>query len=304
VRAAAEALGYTPDPTARSLRTRRSGLVGVVLPDLTNPVLPAIVRAIEETLWRRGLAVLLADTDNDPAREGEVVDQLVARRCEGLVVATATRTSDTVRALARGDVPAVLVTRDVEGVDLPFVGADDAAGVAAAVRHLVDLGHERIACLTGPLELSTTVTRVRAFHAALAELRPGTEPLVRHGESFTIPTGRRLAEALLAEGHDVTAILAGNDMIALGVYEALSAAGVRCPDDISVVGHNDMPLVGSVSPPLTTVAIPKHRIGVEAASLLLDRLDGRGAGDERRLLDTRLVVRASTAPAPAGSRHI
>ena len=156
VRLAADELGYRPDPTARSLRTRRSGIVGVVVPDLTNPVLPPIVRGIEETLWGAGLACLVADTDNDVEREAVAVRELLARRCEGLIVASATRTSATVRALAGDGTAAVLVTRDVERAGLPFVAGDDAAGVAAAVAHLAGLGHERIGYVTGPAELSTT----------------------------------------------------------------------------------------------------------------------------------------------------
>jgi LacI family transcriptional regulator len=293
VRAAALELGYAPDPAARSLRTRRSGVVGVVVPDLTNPVLPPMVRGIEETLWPAGLACLVADTDNAPEREAVVIRELEARRCEGLVVASATRHSATVRALAANDVATVLVTRDVDGAGLPLVAGDDAAGVEAAADHLLGLGHRRIAYLAGPRELSTTATRLRAVRSAV----PRERLVVAHAAAYTIDAGRRVADRLLARRGDVTAILAGNDMLAVGVYEALAAAGLRCPDDVSVAGHNDMPLVDKLAPPLTTVAIPRREIGVAAARLLLERLAGDGgAGAERRLLPTRLVVRGSTAP--------
>jgi LacI family transcriptional regulator len=288
VRTAARELGYTPDPTARSLRTRRSGVVGVVVPDLTNPVLPPIVRGVEETLWAAGLACLVADTDNDPAREASAVQELAARRCEGLVVASATRDSATVRALAGGDVATVLVTRDVAGAGLSFVGGDDAAGVRAAVGHLAGLGHARIGYVAGPGDLSTTRTRLQALREAIAAA-PGCErPAVRHARAYTVAAGRA----------DLTAIVAGNDMLAIGVFEALADAGRRCPADVSVVGHNDMPLVDKLEPPLTTVAIPQYDIGVAAAEVLLGHLAGARA-PERRLLDTRLVVRGSTAP-PTG----
>jgi len=294
VRAAALALGYVPDPAARSLRTRRSGVVGVVVPDLTNPVLPPMVRGIEETLWPAGLACLVADTDNEPEREAVVIRELEARRCEGLIVASATRRSATVRALAAGDVATVLVTRDVDGAGLPLVAGDDTAGVAAAAAHLLGLGHRRIAYLAGPRELSTTVTRLRAVRAAV----PRERLVVAHAAAYTVDAGRRTARRLLARHAGLTAILAGNDMVAVGVYEALAAAGLRCPDDVSVAGHNDMPLVDKLAPPLTTVAIPRREIGVAAARLLLERLAGGGRGGaERRLLPTRLVVRGSTAPA-------
>ena len=297
---AARDLGYKADPAARSLRTRRSGFVGVVVPDLTNPVLPPIVRGIEEVLWQADLACLLGDTDNSREREAALVDDLRARRCEGLIVATATRTSATVAGLAGDELPTVLVTRETDERSLPLAAGDDAAGVEAAVRHLVGLGHERIAHVTGPLDLSTTVRREAAFRAALAQAGVTQEPVVIHGEAFTVPAGRRLTSELLRSGPDLTAILAGNDMIALGCYEALAEAGLRCPDDVSVAGHNDMPLMAQVSPPLTTVAIPQRELGAEAARMLLARLNGDATGSARRLLPTRLVVRGSTAPPKPG----
>jgi LacI family transcriptional regulator len=298
VRAAARDLGYTPDPTARSLRTRRSGLVGVVIPDLTNPVLPPIVRGIEETLWRAGLACLVADTDNDPAREAVAVRELQARRCDGLVVASATRDSPTVRALSGDDTATVLVTRDVDGAGLPFVAGDDAAGVRAAVEHLLALGHERIGYIAGPAALSPTATRLRAVRGAMTAAGRRAGLAVVTAGAYSIAEGRRAAREMLAAHGDVTAILAGNDMLAVGVYEALGTAALRCPGDVSVAGHNDMPLVDKLEPPLTTVAIPQREIGVAAARLLLDRLSGKGPARRRTLLPTRLVARASTA-APA-----
>jgi LacI family transcriptional regulator len=298
VRAAAEELGYTPDPTARSLRTRRSGVVGVVVPDLTNPVLPPIVRGIEETLWGAGLACLVADTDNDVEREAVAVRELLARRCEGLIVASATRTSATVRALAHDGTATVLVTRDVERAGLPFVAGDDAAGVAAAVAHLAGLGHERIGYVSGPAELSTTKTRLRAVRRATAAAGIDDGLAVAAAAAYTVAAGRAAADGMLTARDDLTAILAGNDMLALGVYEALAAAGLRCPADVSVAGHNDMPLVDRIDPPLTTVAIPRYEIGVRAAQRLLARIGSNGddPGRRRTVLPVRLVVRGSTAP--------
>lgn len=295
VREAAEQLGYRPDPAARSLRTRRSGVVGVVVPDLANPVIPPIVRGIERVLWDAGVACLLADTDNDPEREATHLEELRARRCDGLIVATATRDSPTVAALAGADLPAVLVTRDVDAGGLPLVAADDAAGVDAAVEHLAGLGHERIAHVTGPLELSTTIRRERAFRAA-AERLGLADAAVVHGDAFTAEAGELATAALLGSGAEVTAIAAGNDMIALGCLAALAAAGLSCPGDVSLTGHNDMPLVERLRPPLTTVAIPQDEIGAEAARLLLRRIGGEPVDASRVLLPTRLVVRGSTAP--------
>ncbi len=293
-----------PDPAARSLRTRRSGLVGVVIPDLTNPVLAPIVQGVEEKLRSAGLGCLLADTDNDPAREEAVIAELRARRCEGLVIATARRRSTAVEKLAESGPAAVLVTRGLDTQALPLVAPDDAHGVAAAVRHLVALGHRHLAHLTGPTDLSTTVRRARAVvESAAAFSRPAVDVLVRHGAGFTIEDGRRLAQTLLSEHPEVTAVVAGNDMIALGCLDAMRDAGLRCPKDVSLVGHNDMPYVDRLEPALTTVAIPQRALGIRAAEVLLGCLAGEPAVAEPCMLPTQLVVRESTAPPPRVARR-
>lgn len=299
VREAADALGYRPDPTARSLRTRRSGTVGIVLPDLTNPVLAPMVRAIEETLWAAGLACLVTDTDNRTDHEAALVTELVARRCEGLIVASAARTSRAVADLADTDLPVVLVTREPDGSGLPFVGADDATGVRSAVRHLVGLGHRRIGHLGGPEHLSTTVRRTRAFLDTCDDddIR---NPAVVHGPGFTIAGGVETMERMLADRPDVTAVIAGNDMMALGAYEVAERSGRRIPEDLSVVGHNDMPLMARVDPPLTTVSIRQELVGTTAAAMLLDLRAGGSPEPRRRLIETMLIERRSTAPPGTG----
>ncbi len=296
VEEAARALGYSPDPTARSLRTRRSGVVGVVVPDLTNPVLPPMVRALEETLWEEGLACLLADTDNRADREAASIAELVARRCEGLIIATAARTSPAVADLAASGYPTVLVTREPDGSRLPLVAGDDIAGVEAAVEHLVGLGHRHLAYVTGPTHLSTTLRREAAFRRTMDRLLPATTPVVFHGDGFTVPAGHKTTRQALDAAPGFTALLAGNDMMALGAYRALRDAGLRCPDDVSVVGHNDMPFMDAVAPPLTTVSIPQHQVGSEAGRMLLSIRDGIEPEPRRRLVPVSLVVRSSTGP--------
>ena len=282
VRAAAVTLGYRPDPAARSLRTRRSGIVGVVVPDLTNPVVPPIVRGIERILWRAGLACVLADTGEDLQREAELIGELRARRCEGLIVAPAARSSPGLDSI---DIPTVLVLRGIDGGTLPLVAANDERGVRAAVAHLRGLGHKRIGHVTGPPSMSTTVRRLRAFQA----LTDGPAVL---GEAFTVDAGALAAARLLRRHPGTTAIIAGCDTVALGCYVAISAAALRCPDDVSVVGFNDIPLVDKVQPPLTTVAVPHYDLGQQAARTLLARMRRDPAGSA--LLPARLVVRDST----------
>lgn len=272
-------------------------MIGIVIPDLGNPVIPPIVRGIEDVLWRAGYACVLADTDNVPEREAELVTELRDRGCDGFIISSVTRTSTIPTELAEGKIAAVLVTRGTDRRSLPLVTSDDAAGIDAVVAHLFELGHRRIAYVAGPPELSTTAVRRAAFVAALAHrgLDP-SDAAIMSCPAYTAAASLPIARALLHSAVSVTAIVAGNDMIALSCLAAIEEVGLRCPEDISVVGFNDMPLVDRLRPALTTVSIPQHEIGSAAASLLLEQIAGRGTAAAPLLLATHLVVRASTSP--------
>ena len=301
VEQAARTLDYRPDHLARSLKTGRSSSVGVLVPDITNPLFPPILRGIEDRLARRGYVSLIGNTDNDDERERLVLEGMRARYVDGLVVATARRSHQRLLDLATNDVPVVLVNRVVESHALPSVSVDDQAGIRSAVAHLVDLGHRRIAHVAGPQQLSTGFGRYEGFRAgATVNGIEVDDDLVVFAESFSEPEGFRCARTLLERRADVTAIVAGNDMLALGCLRALAEAELSCPGDISLVGFNDMPLMDRISPPLTTVRVPHYEIGAEAAELLLERVANRDGPAKTVLLPPQLVVRASTAPAPSG----
>jgi LacI family transcriptional regulator len=300
----AQALGYRPNPIARSLKTARSGSVGLVIPDLTNPLFPPIVRGIEDVLGPAGYSAWIVNTDNDPDREQAQVDSLRRRQVEGLIVATARLEHPFLEGLAAAGLPLILVNRRLARGDVPSVTADDAAGVALAVRHLVELGHRRIAHLAGPQDTSTGRTRARAYRQALADHGLPDDPqLTVECASWTEAAGARALHELLAASATATAVLAGNDLIALGCYDTLAERGARCPDDLSVVGFNDMPYADKLNPPLTTVRIPHYAIGAEAAQLLLDRLRDPHRHARSVLLPLTLVVRGSTALPPGARRR-
>ena len=296
----AEQLGYRPNPIARGLKTAKSGTVGIVLPDLTNPLFPPIVRGIEEVLEPAGYSGLIVNTDNDPGREQWQIEHLRSRQVEGLIVATARVDHPLLQQLHRDGVVMVMVNRRPEGVDVPSITPDDAAGVELAVRHLAELGHTRIAHVAGPANTSTGVTRARAFRAAVRDLGLDDDPgLVTTTEAWSEAAGAAGLRRLLDAGAAFTAIFAGNDLIALGCYDVFRERGVVCPDQVSVVGFNDMPFLDKLQPPLTTIAIPHQQIGAEAARLLLDSIADPTRPSRSVLLPLSLVVRGSTA-APAG----
>lgn len=293
----AEELGYRPNPIARSLKTARSSSIGLVIPDLTNPLFPPIVRGIEDVLGPAGYNAWIVNTDNDPERELSAVASLRSRRVDGLIVATARIEHPLLDQLVAEGLALVLVNRRHARPDIPSVTADDAAGVEMAVRHLVGLGHRRIAHIAGPQNTSTGQTRLRAFHQALRDNGLEDDPaLVVSCPSWTEIEGATALHGLMGSGAEFTAVLAGNDLLALGCLDALAEIGARCPQDMSIVGFNDMPFVDKVSPPLTTVRIPHYSLGAEAAQMLLERLGEPGRQARSVLLPLTLVERQSTAP--------
>jgi LacI family transcriptional regulator len=298
---AADELGYRPNPIARGLKTNRSYAVGVLIPDLMNPLFPPIVRGIQDRLEQAGYTPLIANTDNDPERERIDFERLRARQVDGFIAATARRDDDLLIDVAAIGAPVVLVNRRLEQGRLPAVVGDDRGGVRLAVEHLADLGHRRIAYLAGPQDVSTGYLRYEGFVAAMRdrELHPDPD-LILFGDAFTEPEGMRLCRKLLDTATPPTAIVAGNDLVALGCYDVLEERDIRCPDRISVVGFNDMPFADRFDPPLTTIRIPHYEIGARAAELLIE-LRGNGLSTSPQIqLPAELVVRESTAP-PANS---
>ena len=293
---AARQLGYSLNPIARGLKTRRSFSIGVVIPDLTNPLFPPMIRGMEEVWDSAGYTTLVASTDGDPERERQRVETLLARQVDGFVIATASRQDPIVTEAMAAGVAVVLVNRTTEGGGAFAVVPDDRKGSALAVNHLVDLGHRAIAHLGGPRLTSTGHLRWRGFLEAMDDHGLGVEPaMVVTAESFTEISGARAAHQLLALDPLPTAIVAANDLLALGIYTALAERGLKCPRDISIVGFNDMLFADRFSPPLTSVHIPHAEIGARAAELLLERIEDPSAAPQTLVFSPTLSVRQSTS---------
>jgi LacI family transcriptional regulator len=297
IRAAAAALGYQVNVTAAGLRTGRSGLIGVLAPDIADPGFPPVLSGVTETLGAQGYATIVVDVGPDGARQQELVDKLIARGVDGLVLATVTLDDPVVGHCLAASIPVVLVNRTDRGRKLSAVVTDDEAGTRLAVEHLVGLGHRRIGHIAGPQQVSTGALRRAGFKAAATEAGlPAPGVMIETARIYTRDEGRLAALRLLDRTTAPTAIVAANDLLALGIYDALLMRGLRCPADVSVVGHNDMPYVDMLSPPLTTVRIAQRSIGNQAARLLLGQIADPAARHERIMLEPGLIVRRSTAP--------
>jgi LacI family transcriptional regulator len=302
---AAEELGYSPNPVARSLRTRRSYTIGVLIPDLNNPMFPPIVRGLEDRLAAKGYVALIANTDSDDQRERIIFDQMRARHVDGLVMATARLRHPLLAEASRAELPVVLVNRLAQDYSFPSVTVDNERGVRMTITHLAGLGHRRIAHIAGPQEVSTGLSRYRGFVTAMESSGLPVDPeLVVFAKGFSVEEGARCTRLLLdrcaerpAEAR-CTAIAAANDMLAVGCYSVLDEAGLACPEDISVVGFNDMPFIDRLRPPLTTIRFPHYQVGTEAAQLLLERIAEHSAPVKILYLAPELIVRGSTARVP------
>lgn len=290
IRLASAELSYIPNSAARSLRTSQSRTVIVVVPDISNTYFAMLLRGIEEEALANGYSVLVGNAANDPAREAVYAQHVIARRADGLILVNG-RLPD-FGANAPADLPPIVVVSErIAGAALPFVGIDDIVASRNAVDHLTALGHRSIACIAGHERSPFTRDRVAGYREALARHGIAYDPALLAYGDFSIPSGSAAAARLLPLRP--SAIFACNDEMAIGAVLAIKAAGLSVPNDVSVVGFDDIPFATSYDPPLTTIRQPFMAIGHHAMSLLIARLDG-GKARRETLLPTELVVRSST----------
>jgi LacI family transcriptional regulator len=290
----AQSLGYQPNRVATTLRTGRSQLVGVLLPDIANPVFAPILSGIAEALATEGYSPIVADAGNDSSQQIAFVDNLLNQRVDGLILATVSRDDAVVGHCLDHGLPVVLVNRFEFRDRVSSIVSDDERGMRLAVDHLVSIGHRHIGHVSGPLSTSTGLLRRDGFSRAMAH--HGLPVHIEEAAHFTREAGVAPTRALLGGTAGITAIVAANDLLALGTFDAMRALGLRCPHDISVVGHNDMPLVDLISPPLTTIRIGHREMGRGAARLLLKEIGARHSVAQHVILQPELIVRESTIP--------
>lgn len=303
VNEAAVRMGYRPNRLAAGLRTKRTKTIGVVIPDITNPLFPPIVRGIEKVIEPLGYVSIIVNTDSRRDREQGQVGVLLERGVDGIIHAAVERDDPVLDEIRRAGVPLVTVNRALEDPDIPAIVNDDADGIARMVAHLVEAGHREIAHIAGPEQLSTGIDRLAAFRAAAASF--GLEVPEYHiarATRLNEEEGRRCAEALLSLARPPTAILAANDRLALGAFEAIREMGLSCPEDVSVTGFNDYDFLRLIPPGLTTVRVDKQTAGRRSAELVIRLIEEpESKGETRIILPVEAVFRGSVA-APRAAR--
>jgi LacI family transcriptional regulator len=288
------ALGYRPDGLARSLRTRRTHMVALILPDITNPYYPVLARGLEAGIEPDGYRTFICSSDGDPDRERAYLREVCDRGVDGIVLDSFHLTVDDLQLATGGRVALVWIggaPMEHPGVD--SVRSDDDAGAYAATSHLIQRGHRRIAMVDGPRGSGTA--RSEGYRRALAEagLPAYPEPLPR--TDWTRAGGRDIVAALLALDPRPTAVFCSNDLSAIGALDAARAAGLRVPDDLAIVGFDDIEAASLVAPPLSTVVNPALEIGRTAAALLAERMTAAYTGPARAVtVPSPLIVRGSS----------
>ncbi|MFL6227406.1 MAG: LacI family DNA-binding transcriptional regulator [Pyrinomonadaceae bacterium] len=299
---AVEECHYYPNAQARSLASGQSRILGLLISDITNPFFPELVKAIEAAGFERGYDVLLSNTNYEPGRTSHYVRRLIEHKVAGVALMTSELDPTLVDDLARRHVPVVFLDLGATGVNMSNMCIDYESGIEDAVRHLAALGHERLAFVGGPARLRSAVRRREAFVQSVSRLLPSAAPLIYEGD-FKFEGGRDAARKLLRRRVAPTAVMTANDMMAFGVLHELRAAGLRVPEDVSLVGFDDVAFASLSQPSLTTVRLPRAELGRRAVEALLATLEDPARMGVEIQVPTYLIQRGSTAAPPLSARR-
>jgi LacI family transcriptional regulator len=287
-----ERLGYSPSGVARSLATNRTLTFGLVVPDITNPFFPEIARGVEDVAREHGYEMFLCNSVEDPRREEHVLRALEDKRVDGTIICSSRLPDERLFERLRGQRAAVLVNRLAPPDLAGSVRVEDAEGIAQAVDHLLHSGRRTIGFLCGPPNSHSARERARGFDATLSAADHGPDPGLMRPCPPNPEGGYEAALSLLSERPGIDGLVCYNDLVAVGALKACAELGVNVPDDVAVVGCDDIMLAGLLSPALTTLRVRKYELGASAARMLLDRIRGR-RGESEVLLRPELIIRES-----------
>ena len=299
VRRAVEELNFHPDINARTLGSGRSGLYGLIISDITNPYFPELVKAFEEIAVEHGQDVLISNTDYDPQRMERCVMRMLQRKVDGVAIMTSEMEESLIRSFSARQIPTVFMDASTNVRGAAVVSVDYAAGVGEALEHLFELGHKKIAFISGPLRLASAEVRSSAFAKKMRRHGIKVDPRLLEEGDHRIGGGFEAMERILHRGGKPTAVMASNDLTAIGAMGALQKAGFSIPRDVSVVGFDDIQLSAYTSPPLTTVHVPRRELAATAFRSLFRTPGDRVKKTSRRnitLIEPKLLVRSSTGP--------
>jgi len=293
---AIERCNYYPNADARSLASGRSDTLGLLISDISNPFFPELVKSIEVAAFEKGYNVILSNTDYDAERTFSSVRRFIERKVAGVAMMTSELDPALIGELARCHVPVVFLDIGSAGICMSNIVVDYEKGIGEAIEHLVWLGHRKIAYVGGPERLRSAAKRLQAFRDSMMERLPDSEPLAIYEGDFRLEGGMRAAREMLNSGELPTAVVVANDMMALGVMAECYTRGLRVPDDISVIGFDDIAFASLNHPALTTVRLPRTKLGRKVVEALLAMIEHPERLGVEVNIPTHLLLRDSTAP--------
>lgn len=301
VEAAMKELNYTPNLTARHLGQGKGYMIGLVLPDIANPFFPLVARGAGDVATQHGYTLVLANSDGNEQTEADALRALLGRRVDGILLAPAAAQSPGLVDLVAGRIPAVLLDRPVPGAHVDLVTGDNREGGALTARHLVALGHRRLGLIAGPENLASAAERREGFLDAARAAGAETKPEWQASGNFQLLAGYEAMMRILSVPERPTAVACANDLMALGALRALRVAGVKVPEEMALIGYDDIPMASLSDPALTTIVQPAYRLGAAAMERLLARVDGGEEGPPfTTVLPVRLVTRESCGSGKRG----
>lgn len=289
-------LGYRPNTLARGLVTQKTSTLGLVVPDIANPFFSEVARGAEDAAHAAGYSLLLCNAMEDPEREMEALRTLEAQRVDGILLCSSRLSDQNLAAMLGRLPPVVLANREPASEGMRSVSIDDEYGARAATKHLMSTGRKKVGLLAGPPASHSGACRSLGYRSALREAGLPVDPALIAPCAPVLDGGREAAAALLTAHPEIDALLCYNDLVAVGALQACASLGRRVPDDVAVIGFDDIPLAALVTPPLTTLRSDRRALGAEIVRLMLQALDGCPGGCESIVLRPELVIRAS-APA-------
>jgi LacI family transcriptional regulator len=302
VEAAIQELGYVPNMLGQNLRFNRTKTLALVLTDITNPFWTTVARGVEDAAQEKGYSVILCNTDESIQKQDQYLTMLLQRRIDGILFVPADNKGEPVRLIQKQNIGVVVLDRDLPNVDVDVVRGDSFGGAYRLARHLVDLGHKHIAILSGPKNISTSIERVAGFRHAMDEVGLDHNLDNVYWGTFSQSLGCEMAEEALRATPRPTAFLAVNNFIANGALQTFAQAGLRVPEDISLVSFDSIPEIINPIPFLTVAIQPAYEMGYQATQLLLARLMNEGPQNKQRIvLPVKISVNHSSAPLTTNS---
>jgi len=287
----AKELGYVRNATAVALRTRKTGTIGVVIADNRNPFYAEVLSGMEEAAREKNYHIILANTQRDYQKEEEAINLLLAKRVDGLLIAPVQDRDDDIKNLIDANIPFVVVGRDFKNIEVDAIYNDEVKGGFLATEYLIKKGHKRIALIDGFLYKSPAKGRLEGYKKALNKYRISLdESLISVGD-INIEDGYKRTKQMLEKNLDFTAIFAYNDMMAFGAMQAIKEKGLRIPEDIGLIGYDDILFSSLISPALTTIRLKKQELGVKSVKLLFSRINGNRKKTKKVMLGVELVKR-------------